>query len=255
MPMTTRVRVETCTHPHNARYQCCRPCRIEANRLQAQQEYARRAARKCSIEECDRRLFARGWCQRHYENWKLRGDPMPMSRTLSPEFRASIQRARAVSPKPALTHCKRGHVMTEENTYVHPNRAIRECVTCKRIRGQVVTTKHYRAVIVRPLIRRAIMERDNWTCAYGGCRATTLDHVVPKAERRRHGIDDSDATYIVAACFNHNVAKMTYKVYPRGFDKSILPGNGWREWDGTPEGLRVPATFDGTAEDLRTVVK
>ena len=29
----------------------------------------------CSIPECDRQRWARGWCQRHYGAWKRHGDP------------------------------------------------------------------------------------------------------------------------------------------------------------------------------------
>ena len=31
----------------------------------------------CSIEGCDSRVLARGWCQRHYYHWKRHGDPGP----------------------------------------------------------------------------------------------------------------------------------------------------------------------------------
>lgn len=32
--------------------------------------------RRCSIEGCERRHLARGWCQRHYERWKRHGTPL-----------------------------------------------------------------------------------------------------------------------------------------------------------------------------------
>lgn len=82
--------------------------------------------------------------------------------------------------------------------------------------------------------RETVLERDNWRCAYGGCQATTIDHVVAKALRRHHHIAHDDTRYLVAACLAHNVAKGTRKLYPPGFDVSLLPGKGWIEWAGGP---------------------
>lgn len=31
--------------------------------------------RRCSIEGCDAKHFARGWCHKHYERWRRYGDP------------------------------------------------------------------------------------------------------------------------------------------------------------------------------------
>jgi hypothetical protein len=62
-----------------------------------------------------------------------------------------------------------------------------------------------------------------------------LDHIVPKALRRRHpGFDD----LVVPACAPCNWRKGTRRLVPVGFDMSTLPGKGWREWDGDPEALR-----------------
>ena len=76
-------------------------------------------------------------------------------------------------------------------------------------------------------------------CAY--CRVRPgiqRDHVVARAMRRRHHIADSDERYHVRACMQCNVNKLTRKLYPAGFDVSLLPGNGWRVWDGSLEALR-----------------
>ena len=34
--------------------------------------------RICAVETCERRAKARGWCNRHYENWRRYGDPIPV---------------------------------------------------------------------------------------------------------------------------------------------------------------------------------
>lgn len=30
----------------------------------------------CSVEGCERETEARGWCKRHYERWRVNGDPV-----------------------------------------------------------------------------------------------------------------------------------------------------------------------------------
>jgi len=37
--------------------------------------------RLCTIEGCERKIVARGWCYRHYDRWRKHGDPM---KTLTP---------------------------------------------------------------------------------------------------------------------------------------------------------------------------
>lgn len=34
------------------------------------------AQRICSIDDCERRHFGRGWCQLHYQRWRTHGDPL-----------------------------------------------------------------------------------------------------------------------------------------------------------------------------------
>lgn len=60
------------------------------------------------------------------------------------------------------------------------------------------------------LIRLAVLERDNYVCAYGcGREATEVDHVVPKADG---GTDDEHN--LVAACKPCNVRKGTSRLVP-----------------------------------------
>ncbi len=86
---------------------------------------------------------------------------------------------------------------------------------------------------------RTFLEEHDWpACAYcGDARAVHKEHVVPIAMRRRHHIETSDARFHVPSCARCNYRKSTYRLYPKGFDVSILPGKDWREWHGEPVGL------------------
>ena len=33
-------------------------------------------SRVCSVEGCEKKVLARGWCSLHYERWRVRGDPL-----------------------------------------------------------------------------------------------------------------------------------------------------------------------------------
>jgi hypothetical protein len=35
----------------------------------------------CSIEGCERDVYARGWCRIHYVRWRMHGDPNTVIRT------------------------------------------------------------------------------------------------------------------------------------------------------------------------------
>lgn len=65
-------------------------------------------------------------------------------------------------------------------------------------------------------------------------QATHIDHVVPRAMRRRHGIKDSDPTYHVPACGPCNWRKGTRRYAPASWAGRLgeLPGKGWQLWDG-----------------------
>jgi hypothetical protein len=56
--------------------------------------------------------------------------------------------------RPKRTHCDRGHEFTEENTYVspsyrhHPN-GLRQCLACRKQRGEVYHKKHREKILAR----------------------------------------------------------------------------------------------------------
>lgn len=81
--------------------------------------------------------------------------------------------------------------------------------------------------------RQFLESLDFPACAYcHEVQATQRDHVVARAMRHRHHIAASDERFHVPSCGPCNLRKATFKLYPRGFDVSLLPGAKWREWDG-----------------------
>lgn len=50
--------------------------------------------RLCSIEGCERRHYARGWCQYHHNRWRRNGDPIlrkPGGRNLNPPAYCTVE--------------------------------------------------------------------------------------------------------------------------------------------------------------------
>lgn len=84
-----------------------------------------------------------------------------------------------------------------------------------------------------------ILARDNHCCAYCGGYADTIDHLIPKAERRRHGIADDDERYLVACCLTDNLLKGTRRIVPMDYEPfDELPGaRPWMRWNGDPREL------------------
>ncbi len=69
----------------------------------------------CSVNECDSKTVARGWCGRHYQRW-IKGLPLiwpvqspwkkRVTGPLSPEHRAKLSAATKGRPKSAATRAK-----------------------------------------------------------------------------------------------------------------------------------------------------
>lgn len=93
------------------------------------------------------------------------------------------------------THCKRGHLFDEANTYKKPN-GTRKCRACVRIlRARYPARRRFSAEE-----RLAIFERDDYVCAICGEAidpqlnwphrlCATVDHIIPL---RRGGTDEPD---------------------------------------------------------------
>ena len=90
-------------------------------------------------------------------------------------------------------------------------------------------------------LTQRILERDGYRCAYCSGRASTLDHLIPKAERRRHGIADDDERYLVACCLTDNLRKGTRRLVPMDYEPfDQLPGvRPWARWNGEPMGAET----------------
>ena len=77
------------------------------------------SARRCSIDGCDRKHYARGWCEAHYQRWKKHGHAVAL---IPINIAPAALNARA-------THCKRGHEFNSTNTYASNGR--RHCRICR----------------------------------------------------------------------------------------------------------------------------
>jgi 5-methylcytosine-specific restriction endonuclease McrA len=69
-----------------------------------------------------------------------------------------------------------------------------------------------------PLTRRAVMQRDNYSCAYCGNRAETIDHVVPRSRGGQHTWEN-----VVAACKLHNLRKANHLLSELGWTLRVVP--------------------------------
>lgn len=92
----------------------------------------------------------------------------------------------------------------------------------------------------RGSVRQFVLERDGYRCQYCGAPAVHVDHIIPRALRRRHRLADNDPAYMAAACSTCNWRKGTRKLATAAWADRLheLPGRGWRVWHGDPESLR-----------------
>jgi hypothetical protein len=56
-------------------------------------------------------------------------------------------------------------------------------------------------------LRELILKRDRFTCGYCGAPATTVDHIVSRAECKQRGIYADHPVNLIAACSDCNTSK------------------------------------------------
>jgi 5-methylcytosine-specific restriction endonuclease McrA len=81
------------------------------------------------------------------------------------------------------------------------------------VRPLVLRLRVYRNVPRRGVTwsSRGVFVRDNWTCGYCGCKLNkseaTVDHIIPQAQCKRHGIKANTWANTICACQHCNNRK------------------------------------------------
>lgn len=110
--------------------------------------------KSCSIEECSKPHYAKGWCQMHYARNQRTGTPTPTAadkkrpgpapdptRPRSRSNPNNPSRSRPRKEKVQRTHCKHGHELTPENVRYNTKGAM-YCAVCAAEASQ----RHRRSV-------------------------------------------------------------------------------------------------------------
>jgi 5-methylcytosine-specific restriction endonuclease McrA len=103
-------------------------------------------------------------------------------------------------------------------------------------RPEVIRLKYYVKIPFKskvPLSNRAVLNRDKYLCAYCGNKASTVDHVMPKAKGGKH-----EWTNVVAACKKCNSKKADKTLEQIGWVLPFVPNApSAKTWIvvGTPE--------------------
>lgn len=113
--------------------------------------------------------------------------------------------------------------------FVEESAVLEEAVEGKEIKGHrrnfpvpsVIRLKHYVKIPHKakaPLNTRAVLSRDEHTCAYCGKHASTVDHVIPRSRGGKH-----EWTNVVAACKKCNAKKDDKLLSEIGWELRITP--------------------------------
>jgi 5-methylcytosine-specific restriction endonuclease McrA len=170
----------------------------------------------CSIDDCIKAAFCRGWCSAHYSRWQRHGDPLYQARQ-SPRTAADRDKpkrcSRCKQTKPATEFgrnksradglgawcytCNSDAVREHNAAYGEARRLARRGYSLYRrnlIEGS-------RCVVTTADLRR-IVNRFGGCCAYCGAPWKQFDHVVPVSRGGRHSVGN-----IVPACVRCNTSK------------------------------------------------
>ena len=147
---------------------------------------------------------------------------------------AVVRRNRAI----VLVLLQRAEIVATDGSYSHAERIMVENPSVVRLTKYVNIPYKSRRV---PVTRRNVLARDNHTCGYCGRTATTVDHVVPRAQGGPHTWKN-----VAAACRPCNGRKRDRTPEEAGMPLRIKPyapeGTGallvlvgqvdenWREW-------------------------
>ncbi len=110
----------------------CRPlCKRRASRDREKINPPARKRRPCSIEGCESSVFARGWCQKHYNRWRDKGT----TDDIRQNQRGACTVEGCLNPHAALGLCRlhwdRQQRKTRRAARI-ANRAERHCLSCEQ---------------------------------------------------------------------------------------------------------------------------
>jgi 5-methylcytosine-specific restriction endonuclease McrA len=121
--------------------------------------------------------------------------------------------------------CGKADVVHEDPASPEVCSATRVIVVPTVIRLRSYVRVPYRARV--PMTRAALMHRDRFRCAYCGCKADTVDHVVPRSRGGEHSWENC-----VAACATCNHRKADRLLAELGWTLRSAPlppkGQHWR---------------------------
>ena len=85
----------------------------------------------------------------------------------------------------------------------------------------VLRLKRYRKIphrVMVPLTNRGVLQRDNFTCAYCGKNAKTVDHVHPRSKGGQHRWEN-----VIASCYKCNNKKSNMTLEQMGWELPYAP--------------------------------
>lgn len=137
----------------------------------------------CSVEDCERRVKARGWCSPHYERWRFHGDvgdsAIRRYGTKSCAVPGCNQERRA--REWCMAHYKRWWKTGDANEARPVNKVGRPCRLpgCeRRVNARGLCSAHYRKVKLYGITDQQIqaLEAGHIDCEICGRQATDVDH-------------------------------------------------------------------------------
>ncbi len=127
----------------------------------------------CSVTDCDKPHFGRGWCSAHYTRWRRHGDPLGGGPTPDPNRKCQNHPDRKSEGRGLCGSCLRLDRLqrTERRCVVHPDApeyAVGLCSNCYQARNRIkvkygLDYSQYLRIIESP-------------CGICGSAAVVIDH-------------------------------------------------------------------------------